>query len=76
MVRSKVLESNVGNVDNVLEKIIELIINNSYITISSIALIIGVTERTIERKIKLLKESGELKRVGGTRGYWEIINNS
>jgi len=61
------------NVSNVAMKIIELISNNSNITISSIASITGVTERTVERKIKLLKESGNLKRIGGTRGYWEVI---
>lgn len=34
---------------------------------------VGVSERTIERSVKRLKDLGELKRQGSTKsGYWEI----
>lgn len=54
-------------------KIIELIQNNSSITIPEMASIVGVTERTIRRKLQNLQENNVLKRVGGRKeGVWMI----
>ena len=55
-------------------KIVELIQNNSSITIPEMASIVGVTERTIRRKLQNLQENNILKRVGGRKeGTWMII---
>ncbi len=55
-------------------KIVELIQNNSSITIPEMASIVGVTERTIRRKLQNLQENNILKRVGGRKeGVWMII---
>ena len=55
------------------EKIIDLIFDNSEITMIEMAKMLDVTTRTIEREIKKLRESGRVIRVGGKRyGHWEI----
>ena len=63
-----------NNVPNVFiedeEKIIGLIIKNSKCTREEMAALIGKTEKTVQR---LLKKSKRIKRIGGTRGHWEVI---
>ncbi len=56
------------------EQIIELMNENTKITIRELAHKIGVTERSIERNIKKLQEKGVLRRVGADKsGYWEVL---
>ena len=58
-----------------LDKIIELIKENSNITTTQIALLCNVSSKTIKRDISKLKEAGKIKRVGSQKsGYWEIVN--
>ena len=53
------------------EKIIELIEANNFITISELAEFLGVTTRTIERKIKKLQSENKIRRVGSDKtGHW------
>ena len=55
------------------EKIIDLILDNSEIKMSEMAEKLAVTTRTIERKMKKLRESGCVIHVGGRRyGHWEV----
>ena len=55
------------------EKIIELILDNPEIKMSEMAEKLAVTTRTIERKMKKLRESGRVIRFGGKRyGHWEV----
>jgi predicted HTH transcriptional regulator len=57
-------------------KIIKLIKENSYITIPEMALIIGVSNRSIERNLQKLQNNNKIKRVGPAKGgYWKIIDN-
>ena len=54
-------------------KILEVIIENSAITIPELSILIGVTERSIERNIQKLQKEGKLKRVGPAKGgYWQV----
>ena len=47
---------------------------NRDITIPEIAVLAGVTERSIERNIQKLQADGLLRRVGGRKeGYWEVL---
>jgi len=56
------------------EKIINLIKNNPNITIFEMALLINVTERTIERNISKLKKQGILRRIGSDKDrHWKIV---
>ncbi len=54
-------------------KIIELIKSNTQITIPEIAVIVGVTERSIERNIQKLQKENILERVGPAKGgFWKV----
>jgi ATP-dependent DNA helicase RecG len=56
-------------------KIIDLIKENSYISIHEMAAIIGVTERSAECNIQRLQLNSRIKRVGGAKGeHWEITH--
>jgi len=56
------------------QQIIGLIKQNPKITLSKIASICNVSEKTIQRDIAKLKKSGKIKRVGSFKsGYWEIL---
>jgi ATP-dependent DNA helicase RecG len=56
------------------EKIIALLNKDNRITIPEIAKIIGVTDRTIERKIQGLQKMNFIQRIGPNKGgHWEVI---
>ena len=58
------------------EKILKLIMKNSRITIKELSDKIGLSVAGIEKNIKILKESGLLRRVGPDKGgYWEIVTD-
>jgi len=55
-------------------KILDACRTKSTITIPELAVMIGVTERSIERNIQTLRRSGLLRRVGGRKeGHWEVV---
>jgi DeoR/GlpR family transcriptional regulator of sugar metabolism len=55
-------------------KILNAIRQNGEITIPELALLIGVTERSIERNIRQLQDDGRLRRVGPAKGgHWEVV---
>lgn len=55
-------------------KILVLIRENTRLTISELALAIGVTERSIERNLQKLQQENRLRRVGSAKGgHWEVI---
>ena len=72
---------NVGNtVGNVIEKdldlnriIMQCLRDDKTMSAAKIAKVARVTKRTIERALMRLKTSGSIKRVGGTRGVWEVV---
>ena len=54
--------------------ILELIIEDSKVTIKELSTKIGISTSAIEKNIKNLKENGVLKRVGSTKsGRWEVV---
>ncbi len=56
------------------DKIITLITNDSTVTMNVMANQLNVAQRTVEREIKKLKESGRIERVGGKRyGHWKVL---
>jgi len=57
-------------------KILNLIMNNQYITQKEIAENLGITVRTVERNINFLKEKGDIERIGGKKeGFWNFNVN-
>ena len=56
------------------QKIIDLIKEDSYISTTKMADIIGINRRNISRNIKKLQEHGVVRRVGPDKGgFWEVI---
>ncbi len=56
------------------KEIINLIISDNKISYRTIAEKLKINGSAVKKHLNILKEKGVLKRVGGTRGRWEIIN--
>ena len=65
----------VGNLTDNQVMIIRLMKNNQKISAKKLSDEIGISVRKIEVNIAKLKKLDIIKRVGGTRGYWEIKEN-
>ncbi|MEA1879871.1 MAG: Fic family protein, partial [Campylobacterota bacterium] len=52
--------------------IMENIKRNSKVSAVKLSEIVGISKRKIEENLAKLKELNMIKRVGGTRGHWEI----
>ena len=59
-------------------RILELIKSDSKITTPQIAMELGISTRGVEKNLRLLRESGVLKRIGSPTygGYWEIVTKT
>lgn len=69
-VPEKVLEKITDN----QQKILNSILANKHVTISELAVTVGISERKIRENIRKLKNKGLLKRVGPDKGgYWKSI---
>jgi len=55
-------------------KIIENIRLNSKISAVKLSEKVGISKRKIEENLAKLKALNAIKRVGGTRGYWEVLD--
>ena len=64
-------EGNEGN----LERIVKAIRLNPKITIAELEKTLLLSHATIDRAQKSLQATGRIRRIGGTRGHWEIIND-
>ena len=54
-------------------KIIQLLILNSDITIQEMAEQIGISERSIERNLRILQKNKQIERIGPDKGgYWNV----
>ncbi len=65
-------------VENVVEKrlnkIIDLIKQNKYISAKKISEILNITSRTAQRDLQKLREQNKIKRMGGDKGgYWDVL---
>ena len=70
----KVIRNNEYNLNETQERIIELIINDKYITQDKIATILNVNVRTVKRNFKVLIENGIVERIGSDKtGFWEVL---
>ena len=54
--------------------ILEEIQKNEYVTYQELAVLIGISEKSIYKNIEKLKEKGILKRIGPAKGgHWEAV---
>ena len=61
------------NITNNQQIIINSMKTNPKISAIMLAEIVGISKRKIEENIAKLKKMGLIERVGGTRGYWEVL---
>ena len=57
-------------------RLLEILREEGELTLDGLAKACGVSRETVKRAIKVLKESGRLRRVGGTRGHWEVVKGT
>ena len=56
------------------QKILQLVTQNSNITTSEMANILGISRRAVAKQISILKIDGQLRRIGPDKGgHWEVI---
>ncbi len=61
-------------INDTQQKILSEIRNNPNVTIYLLVLKLGLSEPTIKKNLKILKNKGLIERVGSTKaGYWKII---
>lgn len=71
---SDILNGVIENLDTINQSIISVIYENPENTALQIAEKLSLSTRTIRRRLKFLKETGLIKRVGSDRkGFWKII---
>lgn len=57
------------------KRILEIINNNSHITLIQLSKTIGISQTAIENNIQKLKNKGLLKRIGSAKGgHWELLD--
>ena len=72
----KIIKNNNFALNNIQNKILELITNNNRMTQNEIANIIGVNVRTIKRNFKILVDNEIIERIGSDKkGYWQTLKN-
>lgn len=70
----KIIKNNNFVMNETQNKIIELIINDKYVTQNNIAEKLNVSVRTIKRNFKVLIDNNIIQRVGSDKtGYWEVL---
>lgn len=56
------------------EKIVRFIGANADVTIAQLAVLVGVSTRSVERNLKVLRDDGVIKRVGPDKGgHWVVL---
>ncbi len=54
-------------------EILGLIKNDRKISYRAIASTLGINESAVQKQLDILKGKGVLKRMGRTRGHWEVL---
>lgn len=61
-------------VNEVSDKILIMLRADPKATAQKMAIALGVTDKTIKRHLKMLREQGRLKRIGSDKaGHWEVV---
>lgn len=55
------------------KEVLTIIKANPVVSYKALTEKLRINESAVSKHIDLLKEKGYIKRIGGTRGYWEII---
>ncbi len=55
-------------------QVLELIRNDSKLSKIAMAEKLGINPSAVQKHLEVLKKKGVLKRIGGTRGHWEVLD--
>ena len=55
-------------------RILAALRQNPKCSLRSVALALGVSVKTVKQYVAKLQQAGSLRRIGGTRGYWEVVH--
>ena len=70
----KIIKNSKFSMNEIQNRIVELIINDKYIIQNTIAEKLNVNVRTVKRNFKILIDNNIIKRVGSDKnGYWEVL---
>ena len=58
------------------KEILGFLNNNPHITRSQLSQIFQINESAVSKHLDNLKKKGIIKRIGGTRGYWELTQST
>jgi len=56
-------------------QLLDLIRNDSKLSKIALAEKLGINPSAVQKHLEVLKKKGVLKRIGGTRGHWEVSNH-
>lgn len=63
-----------GTVNDTAKRLVSEVKTNPHITVDELTVSLGVSRRTVLRRIKELRDSGTLNRIGSDKtGYWQIL---
>lgn len=72
--RIEELDNQLGNqLGNTKERILAEMKANPKISGAQLAELLDISTTAVEKNIKQLREDGLIKRIGGTRGHWEVV---
>ena len=54
--------------------IVQILRDNPQCTIPDLATACNVSRATVDRAVKALKDANRIRRIGGTRGHWEVCD--
>ena len=59
---------------NKIQKILDAMQQDPKVSAAKIAIQLGVSSRSVEKRIKTMRENGIVRRIGPDKGgYWEVI---
>ncbi|MDE7020688.1 MAG: winged helix-turn-helix transcriptional regulator [Lachnospiraceae bacterium] len=69
-------EKNISELNETQRNILEMVQQNNRISARNVAEVLAISNRSVEKNIKILKDRGILMRYGSPKsGYWKIIRN-
>lgn len=63
---------NVVNETAIADSVLDALRTDSKMSAMRMASMLGVATRTVQRALKALQDAGSIRRIGGTRGRWEV----
>ncbi len=76
LMKSQVSDQLGNQLGNTKGRILVEMKSNPEVSGAQLAEILEISTTAVERNIKQLRDDGLIKRIGGTRGHWEVIESN